>query len=99
MTRIKQKYQDLFFQTEQTVNRKKSRFRAAPILGKCDKSGQSWTGKRDSKKVLSKSRPELKIFVGSFLLLRSSISRIIFQFSNGRGMIHKNFVKTLDHKY
>ena len=30
MTGIKQKYQDLFFQTEQTVNRKKSGFRAAP---------------------------------------------------------------------
>jgi hypothetical protein len=29
MTGIKQKYQDLFFQTEQTVNRKKSGFRAA----------------------------------------------------------------------
>ena len=42
---------------------------------------------------------ELKIFVGSFLLLRTSISRIIFQFSNCRGMIHKNFVKTLDHQY
>ena len=42
---------------------------------------------------------ELKIFEGSFLLLRTSISKIIFQFSNCRGMIHKNFVKTLDHKY
>ena len=31
MTGIKQKYQDLFFQTEQTVNRKKSGFRAAPF--------------------------------------------------------------------
>jgi hypothetical protein len=30
MIGIKQKYQDLFFQTEQTVNRKKSGFRAAP---------------------------------------------------------------------
>ena len=29
MIGIKQKYQDLFFQTEQTVNRKKSGFRAA----------------------------------------------------------------------
>ena len=29
MTGIKQKYQDLFFQTEQTGNRKKSGFRAA----------------------------------------------------------------------
>jgi hypothetical protein len=29
MAGIKQKYQDLFFQTEQTVNRKKSGFRAA----------------------------------------------------------------------
>ena len=29
MTGIKQKYQDLFFQTEQTVNRKKSGFRTA----------------------------------------------------------------------
>jgi hypothetical protein len=29
MKGIKQKYQDLFFQTEQTVNRKKSGFRAA----------------------------------------------------------------------
>ena len=29
MTGIKQKYQDLFFQTEQTVNRKKSGFPAA----------------------------------------------------------------------
>jgi hypothetical protein len=33
MTGIKQKYQDLFFQTEQTVNRKKSGFRAARIWG------------------------------------------------------------------
>ena len=33
MTGIKQKYQDLFIQTEQTVNRKKSGFRAAHILG------------------------------------------------------------------
>ena len=32
MTGIKQKYQDLFFQTEQTVNRKKSGFRAAPTF-------------------------------------------------------------------
>jgi hypothetical protein len=32
MIGIKQKYQDLFFQTEQTVNRKKSGFRAAPFL-------------------------------------------------------------------
>ena len=32
MIGIKQKYQDLFFQTEQTVNRKKSGFRAAPIF-------------------------------------------------------------------
>jgi hypothetical protein len=31
MTGIKQKYQDLFFQTEQTVNRKKSGFRAAHL--------------------------------------------------------------------
>jgi hypothetical protein len=31
MIGIKQKYQDLFFQTEQTVNRKKSGFRAARI--------------------------------------------------------------------
>jgi hypothetical protein len=31
MIGIKQKYQDLFFQTEQTVNRKKSGFRAAPF--------------------------------------------------------------------
>ena len=30
MIGIKQKYQDLFFQTEQTVNRKKSGFRASP---------------------------------------------------------------------
>ena len=29
MIEIKQKYQDLFFQTEQTVNRKKSGFRTA----------------------------------------------------------------------
>ena len=31
MIGIKQKYQDLFFQTEQTVNRKKSGFRSAPL--------------------------------------------------------------------
>ena len=31
MIGFKQKYQDLFFQTEQTVNRKKSGFRAAPV--------------------------------------------------------------------
>jgi hypothetical protein len=30
MTGIKQKYQDLFFQTEKQENRKKSGFRAAP---------------------------------------------------------------------
>ena len=30
MIGIKQKYQVLFFQTEETVNRKKSGFRAAP---------------------------------------------------------------------
>jgi hypothetical protein len=35
MIGIKQKYQDLFFQTEQTVNRKKSGFRAAPINESC----------------------------------------------------------------
>jgi hypothetical protein len=33
MIGIKQKYQDLFFQTEQTVNRKKSGFRAAQQRG------------------------------------------------------------------
>ena len=32
MIGIKQKYQDLFFQTEQTVNRKKSGFLTAPIF-------------------------------------------------------------------
>jgi hypothetical protein len=34
MTGIKQKYQDLIFQTEQTVNRKKSGFRAARFKAK-----------------------------------------------------------------
>jgi len=33
MIGIKQKNQDLVFQTEQTVNRKKSGFRAAPSSG------------------------------------------------------------------
>jgi hypothetical protein len=32
MIGIKQKYQDLVFQTEKTVNRKKSGFRAAPSM-------------------------------------------------------------------
>ena len=35
MIGIRQKNQDLVFQTEQTVNRKKSGFRAAPSGGKC----------------------------------------------------------------
>jgi hypothetical protein len=33
MIGTKKNYQDLFFQTEQTVNRKKSGFRAAPVFG------------------------------------------------------------------
>ena len=51
-------------------------FEQIKILGKRDKIDKSWTGKCDSKKVLLKLLLicELKIFVGSFLLLRTSIS-------------------------
>ena len=43
MIGLKQKYQDLFFQTEQTVNRKKSGFRA-PIWHNvgCERHKEKW---------------------------------------------------------
>ena len=70
MAGIKQKYQDLFFQTEQTVNRKKSGLRAAPRYPICD-LGTFWflyflkiarTNDRPFIRVLKNSKADVKMF-------------------------------------